>query len=65
MFLVTVDAYSKWIDAQIVNTATSKNTIDQLRILFATHGIPEVLVFDNGTSFTSADFAEFVRRNGI
>ena len=57
--------HSKWIEAQVVNSTTSQNTIDQLRILFATHGLPEVLVSDNGTSFTSAEFMEFMKRNGI
>ena len=65
MLLVTVDAYSKWIDVQVVNSATSRNTIDHLRTLFATHGIPEVLVSDNGTPFTSTEFTEFTSRNGI
>ena len=36
-----------------------------LRTLFVTHGLPEVLVSDNSTPFTSGEFAEFVRRNGI
>ena len=65
MLLVTVDAYSKWIDIQVVNSATSRNTIDHLRTLFATHGILEVLVSDNGTPFTSTEFTEFTKRNGI
>jgi len=56
MFLITVDANSKWIDAQVVNTATSYTTVEHLRTLFATHGIPEVLVTDNGTPFTSTEF---------
>ena len=36
-----------------------------LRNLFATHGIPELLFSDNGTSFTSEEFKEFVQKNGI
>lgn len=65
MILITTDAYSKWIDAQIVNTVTSSVTIEHLRTLLATHGIPEVLVSDNGTQFTSTEFEAFMRKNGI
>ena len=53
------------LEAQVVNSATSQNTINQLRTLFTTHGLPEVLVSDNGTSFTSTEFMEFMKRNGI
>ena len=65
MFLITVDPYSKWIDAQIVSNSTSYMTIEHLRTLFATHGIPEVVVTDNGTPFTSTEFSDFTRKNGI
>ena len=63
MLLITVDAHSKWIEAQVVSSATSRSTIDHLRTLFATHGLPEVLVSDNGTPFTSGEFTDFVKRN--
>ena len=33
--------------------------------MFATHGIPDVLVSDNGSGFTSQEFDVFMRRNGI
>ena len=65
MFLVTIDTYSKWLDVQAVNTATSKVTIEHLRTLFATHGIPEVVVPDNGTIFTSTESSQFMTKNGI
>ena len=65
MFLLVVDAYSKWIEVVPVRHATSQTTIEKLRVIFATHGIPEMLVSDNGTPFTSADFQEFVTRNAI
>ena len=65
MILITTDAYSKWIDAQIVNTATVSVTIEHLRTLFATHGLPDVLESDNGTQFTNKKFEEFMRKNGI
>ena len=65
MLLVTVDAYSKWLEVQVVNTATSHVTIERLQTLFATHGIPEVVVSDNGTQFTSTEFSQFMIKNGI
>ena len=63
--LVVVDAHSKWIEAVTVPSTSSTATIKVLRNLFATHGIPELLVSDNGTSFTSEEFKEFLQRNGV
>ena len=65
MFLVVVDAYSKWMDVRIAKQANSKQTIAILRSIFATHGIPELIVSDNGTPFTSQEFREFTQQNGI
>ena len=64
-FLVVVDAHSKWLEVKIVNSATTTSTIDHLRSLFATHGLPEMIVSDNGSVFTSIEFQEFCSKNGI
>ena len=65
MILVVVDAYSKCIKAKVAHSATTQGTIEQLRGLFAVHGLPETIVSDNGTCFTSAEFKQFVTRNNI
>ena len=65
MFLIVVDAYSKWLEVIPVSSATSLSTIEQFRSLFSVHGLPEVLVTDNGTVFTSSEFEDFMKRNGI
>ncbi|KAG1952324.1 gag-pol fusion protein [Pimephales promelas] len=44
---------------------TIGTVINTLGLLFATHGLPDVIVSDNGASFTSAEFQEFAERNGI
>ena len=49
----------------ITNSATSAVTIDKLRNTFATFGLSEILVTDNGSNFTSAEFEEFLKSNGI
>ena len=36
-----------------------------MRSTFATHGLPEMLVTDNGSAFTSQEFTDFLRKNGI
>ena len=65
MLLIVVDAYSKWLEVKPVSSATSSVTIEQLRTIFSTHGLPEVLVTDNGTSFISVEFQEFMKNNGV
>ena len=64
-FLVVVDAHSKWIEIVVVPSTATHHTIHNLRRIFATHGLLEVLVSDNATSFTSSEFQEFTKRNGI
>ena len=65
IFIVLVDAHSKWLDVVPVSAATSTITIEKLRVIFATHGLPQRIVTDNGTVFTSEEFESFLCANGI
>ena len=65
MFLVVVDACTKWLEVIPMKTATSATTIEQLRAIFAVHGLPQIIVSDNGSVFTSQEFAGFTKYNGI
>ena len=65
MFLVAVDATSKWTETHIMNSTTSTATVCKLRKTFAQHGVPESLISDNARNFTSEEFEIFMRKNGI
>ena len=65
LYLIVVDAFSKWIEVHIVNSTSSEATIEKLRTLFSIHGLPEQIVSDNATSFTSQAFQHFTKSNGI
>ncbi|XP_043093292.1 LOW QUALITY PROTEIN: uncharacterized protein K02A2.6-like [Puntigrus tetrazona] len=65
MFFVLIDAHSKWIDVYPVNSATTASTIDCLRNSFSNHGLPELIVSDNATCFISAEFKDFLNKNGV
>ncbi|CAH8652805.1 unnamed protein product [Schistosoma rodhaini] len=64
-FLVVVDSYSKWPEIYVVRRPSTSETLLHLRQLFGRFGTPNVLVSDNGTQFTSLEFAEFCKQNGI
>ena len=65
LILVIVDSHSKFIDAHIVLSTSSSQTIRKLRQTFATHGHPHVIMSDNGTSFTSAEFQNYCTGSNI
>ena len=65
MFLIIIDAHSKWLEVHPVTFINATVTIQHMRTIFSTFGLPEVLVTDNGPSFVSREFEEFLRRNGI
>ena len=65
MFLVVIDAFSKWLEVSPLSAATSTVMIQHLRSIFATHGLPRSFVTDNRPQFTSAEFEAFMKNNGI
>lgn len=65
LYLIVVDAGTRFIDASIVPSTAASPTITRLRELFATHGLPDTIVSDNGSGFTSEVFQRFCKRNAI
>uniref|UniRef100_A0A1X7VTE2 Integrase catalytic domain-containing protein n=1 Tax=Amphimedon queenslandica TaxID=400682 RepID=A0A1X7VTE2_AMPQE len=55
LFLIVIDAYSKWMDVQIVPSTASEVTIAKLR----------QVVSDNSSGFTSTELKRFLSENGI
>ena len=60
-----MDAHSRWLEVCVVDSTSAEATIRSLRTIFATHGLPEQVVSDNGPAFISHDFKEFMQKNGI
>ncbi|XP_042142929.1 uncharacterized protein K02A2.6-like [Ixodes scapularis] len=65
MFLVVVDAHSKWPEVFTMQSTTTERTVRCLRELFCRFGIPETIVSDNGPQLVSEEFKVFMRNNGV
>ncbi|XP_055910817.1 uncharacterized protein K02A2.6-like [Eupeodes corollae] len=46
-FLVVIDYFSRWFDLKKLPNKTAKSVVNILKEIFATHGIPEMVVCDN------------------
>lgn len=64
-YFIVVDAYSKWIEAIKMKSTTATSVIRVLRELWSRFGIPKQVVSDNGPSYSSAEFKEFLTSNGV
>ena len=65
IFLVIINAHTKWLKVHVTQSSTLPVTIQKLQQRFATLGLPENVVSDNGSAFTSHEFQEFMKQNGI
>lgn len=65
MYLVAVDAHSKWPEVHVMDCTTANKTIQVLRGHFSRHGTPHILVSDNGPQFCSEEFSTFLKLNGV
>lgn len=65
LYLVVVDAHSKWLEVEEVSSTSASQTISKLSSLFARFGLPQQVVSDNGPPFTSGEFKKFLKSNGI
>ena len=65
MFMVLLDAYSKWLEVVPMTTTTTEKTLEVLWSMFARYGLPNQIVSDNGPQFTSTEFEEFMRITSV
>nr|VZI39269.1 unnamed protein product [Spirometra erinaceieuropaei] len=65
MFLIVVDAWSKWLEVFDVSAATADITARKTEELIARYGIPTEIVTDNGTQFTSSIIQQLCQKWGI
>ena len=63
--MIMIDAHPKWIEDVCTHSTFSAVVIEELRLVFAQFGIPEMIVTDNGTGFVSQEFKVFLEKNGI
>ena len=62
MWLLLIDAFSKWPE---IHEMTSTTTISKLKHIFAAQGLPERIISDNGPQFTATEFKQFCNSRGI
>ena len=58
-FIRVVDYYSDFVEIDELNDTMSDTVIQVLKKQFSRHGIPDTVVSDNGSQFTSQEFHEF------
>lgn len=62
---LAVDAFTKYIECEIVASTSVSETIDALRLIFSRNGLCDLLVSDNASCFTADEFQSFLSNNGI
>ncbi|XP_037813440.1 uncharacterized protein K02A2.6-like [Lucilia sericata] len=65
MWLIVVDSFSQFPYVIKMENTTTISTIKALQNIFSIEGLPETIVTDNGTQFTSNDFKVFCQVHGI
>ena len=58
-YFIVVDYFSRYPEVVQLKSTTSQSIITSLKSIFSRHGIPEILVSDNGPQYSSHEFAEF------
>ena len=64
-YLIVVDYYSRYIELALLRQTTAECVINHCKSIFSRHGIPEVVMSDNGCQFTSHQFTAFAEKYGF
>ena len=56
LFLIVINACSKWMEVYPTSIISATDAKELLWLVFATHGLPDMVVSDNGTRFTGEKF---------
>lgn len=65
-FLIMIQAHTKWPEVKETRGSMSTATvIKSFREAFATHGIPDIIVSDNGTGFVATEVKQYLQKYGV
>jgi hypothetical protein len=64
-YLLVIDYTSRYVEIAQLNRITSAEVIKHLKNIFARHGIPEVVISDNGPQYASQEFRAFATDYGF
>lgn len=60
-YLLIIDYYSRYIEIAKLSKTTAGDVINHCKSIFARHGIPEMVISDNGPQFAAESFKEFAQ----
>jgi hypothetical protein len=63
--LVAVNKFSKWIEVVAVTNQEATTAVKLFESITCRYGMPNSIITDNGTNFTSGKFQEFAKELGI
>ena len=58
-YIIVVDYFSRYIEIMKLTTTTSASIISALKAIFSRHGIPDILITDNGPQYAAQEFSQF------
>ena len=64
-YVVVVDYTSRWFEIRELRQTSSFHVIEALQDIFGMHGIPKVVISDNGPQYASSEFAQFANTWGF
>jgi transposase InsO family protein len=63
--LVAIDKFSKWIEAIPVTNQEATTAVKFFESIIYRYGVPNSIITDNSTNFTSGEFQDFAKELGI
>lgn len=64
-FVTVADYYSRYFEVYPLRNTLAGTVIQQIKVAFSHHGIPEKLVSDNGPQYSCDEFAKFSKQYGF
>ena len=64
-YLLVVDYHNHFFETDLLSELTTAEVILKLKLHFACHGIPQVMMSNNGRQFVSQEFKRFARDWGF
>ncbi|XP_045453790.1 uncharacterized protein K02A2.6-like [Melitaea cinxia] len=65
IYMVLIDAHSKWLECVEMPSLTTQMLINKLQKIFSHFGLPKSIVTDNAKTFVSTDFSTYCVNSGI